>query len=402
MVRLIANAMANGVRALIVSLLPARSSIVRPSLRHYLTLLPLLILLPLFTLYHAIGWLLDEILFRGYRQVEVREPLFVLGVPRSGTTALHEHLTRDQQFTTFATWECLFASSVTWRRFWMAVARIDRAIGRPGGRGLTAVERLIAGGMEDVHPFRFAGPEEDYFAFMPVLWCFVLIVPFPDGRWLWDYTDFDERVPAPLRRALLDYYHASIQRHLYVHGQDKRYLSKNAAFAPLARSLTARYPDGHFLVCLREPRRALSSQLSTLKPAMDGFHGRWDEARFADRMTEAFLRYYRHLFATFMAHDGRRAVIVPMAAQQQRLAATICGAYAALELEADEPFMRYLEAQDQAARRWTSPHRHRLAEQASLSAQAEQAIADIEARFDFARDEILVVGATPEALEATA
>ena len=31
-------------------------------------------------------WLVDEILFRGYRNIEIKAPVFIVGQPRSGTT----------------------------------------------------------------------------------------------------------------------------------------------------------------------------------------------------------------------------------------------------------------------------------------------------------------------------
>ena len=66
---------------------------------------------PLFVLLQLVHWLsmlLDDVLFRGYRDIEVREPIFVLGPPRSGTTHLHHVLSADTGTTTFRTWECLF------------------------------------------------------------------------------------------------------------------------------------------------------------------------------------------------------------------------------------------------------------------------------------------------------
>ena len=43
--------------------------------------------------------LLDEIFFSGYKDIEVKKPLFIVGVPRSGTTFLHRMLSKDEQFT---------------------------------------------------------------------------------------------------------------------------------------------------------------------------------------------------------------------------------------------------------------------------------------------------------------
>ena len=86
--------------------------------RHLQRLLVVALALPPFAclqLLHWIGFALDEILFRGYRDIEIRQPTFVLGVPRSGTTFLHRLLAHDPQFTTFSTWECFFAPSISER-----------------------------------------------------------------------------------------------------------------------------------------------------------------------------------------------------------------------------------------------------------------------------------------------
>jgi hypothetical protein len=121
-----------------------------------LALLAMVGFLPLFAMVQAIHWigfLLDEVLFPGYRRVTVRRPIFVLGPPRSGTTLVHRVLARDDQFTTLHTWECLFAPSVTQRRFWMALDRLDRWLGRYVGRGIERLERGLAGHLDAVTPF---------------------------------------------------------------------------------------------------------------------------------------------------------------------------------------------------------------------------------------------------------
>jgi len=173
--------------------------------------LVMLAFLPLFALVqgiHWIGFLLDDVLFRGWRRVQVREPLFVLGVPRSGTTKLHEVLAKDDQYTTFSTWECLFALSVTERRFWLGLSRIDTLIGRPGARVLSWIERRIFAALDDVHAMSLTTPEEDYFALMPILSCFILALPFPGFEHLWRIGRFDQALPDAERQRILDFYEA--------------------------------------------------------------------------------------------------------------------------------------------------------------------------------------------------
>lgn len=61
--------------------------------------LSLLAFYAVFVPMQLINWfffLLDDILFAGYRSVEVKEPVFIVGVPRSGSTHLLRVLARDE------------------------------------------------------------------------------------------------------------------------------------------------------------------------------------------------------------------------------------------------------------------------------------------------------------------
>ena len=65
---------------------------------------------------HWVGFLLDDLFFRGYRNITVRDPLFVVGLPRSGTSFLQRVLAQDsERFTTLRLWELILAPSVTER-----------------------------------------------------------------------------------------------------------------------------------------------------------------------------------------------------------------------------------------------------------------------------------------------
>ena len=83
------------------------------------------ILLLMAVLYGAVeitnwlGFLLDSILFRDCRNLLIREPVFIVGVPRSGTTFLHRLLARDEeQFTSMKFWEILFAPSIIQKKIY--------------------------------------------------------------------------------------------------------------------------------------------------------------------------------------------------------------------------------------------------------------------------------------------
>jgi hypothetical protein len=50
---------------------------------------------PVVSSFHAICFFLDAILFPGLRKVQVREPVFMVGHARSGTTLTHRLMSRD-------------------------------------------------------------------------------------------------------------------------------------------------------------------------------------------------------------------------------------------------------------------------------------------------------------------
>lgn len=319
--------------------------------------------LPLFALVqglHWLGFLLDDLFFRGWRRVEVRAPLFLLGVPRSGTTRLHHVLARDRQFTTFRTWECLFAPSVTQRLFWLGLARLDRGIGRPGARLLGWLERRVFGKLDDVHAMGLGTPEEDYFALMPVLSCFILALPFPGFEHIWRVGRFDAAVPAEERRLLLDFYRDCLKRHLYVHGPERTLLSKNAAFAPLAQGLADRFPDARFIVCLRDPLETVPSQLSSIVDGLAFFGVPADSAPLRARLVDQLRFYYENLYRLHERLPPERHAALGMQELRGALAPTLTRIYGQLGFRLSSEFAAIVADEDAHARRHRSRHRYTL------------------------------------------
>ncbi len=261
---------------------------------------------------HWLGFLLDEIVFFRYRQVDVREPVFILGVPRSGTTFLHRLLARDPAFTTFSTWECFFAPSITERYFWRGVGRLDRLVGRPLGRITGWIEARMLGWLDDVHPIRLEDPEEDYFVFLPVLCCFILIVPFPEADWIWRMGRFDRDVDAAERDALMRWYRRSLQKHLFVNGPERRLLSKNASFAGMSMSLVDTFPDCRVVICERDALQVIGSQFNALTDGMRFFGLSPADPRFRTRLLDCIAFYYENLERLRERVPPERCVDVPL------------------------------------------------------------------------------------------
>jgi glycosyltransferase involved in cell wall biosynthesis len=377
--------------ALIYSgLAPNRASMVEVGWRRRLVTLGLAVTLPLALAYYWIGLGLDEIFFRGYRRVPVRRPVFILGVPRSGTTALHAALANDPQFTTQRTWECLLAPAVSHRYLWRGLARLDQALGRPLRRAAGWINRHGLAPLTSAHPLSLSAPEEDYLSLLPQLSAFILVVAFPDSARLWRLGRGDEALGTSEKQRLMSAYRRSIQRHLYCCGGERTYLAKNASHAVLTESLCEAFPDARFIGCLRDPQRVVSSQIASVLPAMQALHGDIRQKALTRKMNRQLQVAYARLLITLPERAAERAVLVPLEAQRHGLKATVTTIYSVLGLSLSPALTRILDDLDQRARQWQSGHRHCPAD-FGLSAD------DIEAGFGVFRSALDLAGRVPVA-----
>ncbi|MFZ0451757.1 MAG: sulfotransferase [Desulfatiglandaceae bacterium] len=309
---------------------------------------------------HWLGFLLDELFFPGYRKITVGKPVFVVGVPRSGTTFLHHVLAKDEQFTTFRTWECLFAPSVIERKIYLGLSQVHNRLGRPFGWLLKGLEKHVLGGLDDIHAMTLDAPEEDYFVFMPILACFILIVPFFYTESIWRMAFFDRDMPVRRKQWIMAYYKRCLQKHLYVHGPNKRLLSKNPSFSSLVGSLNRTFPDCHFLCCVRDPLKTLPSQLSSLQSGLKLFGIDPYGEVFRNRMLDVFLFYYQNLMTVLAAVPTNRHIFLRIETLKSNLANTISRTYQQLAISLDLNFIRQLQLEDADVKSYTSKHIYSL------------------------------------------
>lgn len=262
---------------------------------------------------HAVCLLLDEILFPGYRRVQVGRALFITGIPRSGTSFLQRTLAVDpDRYTSLTTWEALFAPSITQRRIVHGLAAVDRRLGRCMGRALESLTRRLTGALDEVHKVGLEAPEEDYLVLMPAGGCFIMLLAFPGALDLQNLGHFDRRVPWARRRRLLQFYERCLQRHLYADGGRRRLLSKNAAFGSWLQALHEQFPEARFIVCIREPTMAFSSQISAIAPAYHLFGTAVTTATFQQFFFGMLSDTLDHLTVTLARWPIERATVIDM------------------------------------------------------------------------------------------
>lgn len=259
---------------------------------------------------HWLGFGLDAVCFRRANETRLEAPLFVLGIPRSGTTFVHRLLAQDSaRFTTMTTWQAILAPSVSERLFWQTLGRADRRMGAPFRRLRDAIAAGLAGDFDAIHEVGLDDAEEDYLALLPLAACFIMAIAFPDTPALWRLAALDREADSDERATIAQAYRHILQKHCYASGGNRTLLSKNAAFASWAGTLADTFPDARFLVCLREPSSALTSQISAIEPGRRLFAVDPERQHLGARFAERFAGQYRHLEAQLQAHPDRMVAI---------------------------------------------------------------------------------------------
>ncbi|MEK7795485.1 MAG: sulfotransferase [Candidatus Hydrogenedentota bacterium] len=214
---------------------------------------------------HRMCLALDTVLFPGFRKVDVSAPVLMMGIPRSGTTFLHRVLSKDTDtFTTFSLWELMFAPSIVERKMFLGLAVIDKTLGGSGQRLLRWADRRFFAEVRKIHHVSLFEPEEDDLVLFPIFGSLFLLFPFPFEEELWHYARFDTETPRAERERIMRFYRECVQRHLYVHGTDKIFLSKNPTFSSKVDSLRETFPDARLICNVRTPYEAAPSLLSFL------------------------------------------------------------------------------------------------------------------------------------------
>jgi len=302
---------------------------------------------------HWAGFLLDELLFRGYRDVAVSRPLFIVGMPRSGTTFLHRVLARDSRFTALTTLESVLAPSITERYVWFAAARLLRPL-----RGVLGLKRLRER-FDPIHRIRLHEPEEDFLLLLPLQACFLGVILCPDDEHYWKLARFDQAVDRRYADTVGAFYKRCLQRHLYFHGAGRVLLSKNPSFTPMLGTLRRLFPDARFVACVRRPGEVVPSQLSALLPAFQLLGSERLPPGFHARMVDVLHEYLDRLAS--LAERGA-VVVVEMHSLNDALDTVVERILKETGHPPTTSFNKELAALSAASKRHHSRHRYALAD----------------------------------------
>lgn len=250
-----------------------------------------------FLAFVVLGRALDHIFFPGFRKQLVKDPVFIIAPPRSGTTLVQNLLSLDEdRFVHLKMYQTIFPA-VCYQRFFDLLIWVDHKLGDPCGKVLGWCEKKWFGGWDGLHTLRLNQPEEDDALFLYAFESEAIFLLFPFIKELWQ-AGFPDALPPEDRRKLMRYYRSCLQRQLYANGPKKTLLSKATQSSGSLQALLEEFPDAKFITIIRHPYRSVASHVSLFVPVWQAHSP--DIARngpVAQAYAGLAVEWYKHLFA---------------------------------------------------------------------------------------------------------
>ncbi|MAI80900.1 MAG: sulfotransferase family protein [Deltaproteobacteria bacterium] len=338
-----------------------------PVVRRYFLAI-LLLVVPVVSMFHALFFLLDAIFFPMLSRIEIREPIFIVGHARSGTTLLHRLLSRDEgRFSAFMLYELYFPSLIQ-KKMIRWIAGVDkRLLNDFLGRRVEAWEEKRYGAMRDVHKMGLMEYEEDdiifYWSMASGFW--ITQMPYMGDV---DFYYVDKRSEKK-RRRLMRFYRDCVRRELYLNGADKIHLSKNPIFSGRVETLIETFPDARIIVPMRNPYETIPSLLKLMRLGWQKLE--WDvprQERCLQALADQSFHTYTHPMEVLQRHPEIRRAVVDYRKIVEDPESTISEIYDVCELPMSESYRQILRAESDPDRKHVSRHGYSL-EEFGLNAQ---------------------------------
>ena len=303
---------------------------------------------------------IDERVAPDWRDTPVREPVFILTGPRSGTTRMHGLLALDEErFTSLKLYQSFFPS-ISFERLVSAVDRLDSGVlgGRLHAR-LEAFNATLVPQFQRKHRIGINRYEEDESLFVHsfVTPTSLMLFPFVER---FGATGLDDKPPA-FRRRFMEFYVDSLRRHLYAAGGERTLLTKNVWMADRLDSLLEAFPDARVIFLVRHPYDTIASAVSMFTTSWEGLYPDRpkDSPEFAD-FARLIMRYQLAYYGLEKRLPDSQFKIVRFDALTEDPKSCVTDVYQHFAWEMPAVLKAKLEQENAAQRKFRSKHTYSL------------------------------------------
>ncbi len=330
------------------------------------------------------GLIFDRIFYPKFKNAAIKEPIFILGNPRSGTTFLHRTLAKDKKnFITMKTWEIFAAPSIVGRKIIRKLAKFDRQLGRAGRKQLEEIERQIHEG-NPMHKTGFWQAEEDDWLFLHIwssIKAWMLSGILKEAK---AYVYFDKLMPSQDKDRILKFYKKCLQRHLFFHQtKGKHYLAKNPNFTPMIDSLKNHFPDCKIIYLVRNPLRVIPSYVSMLQGQAEVLDDQIPKETISNYVVDLARHWYTYPLQMLDHMPKSDYQIVKLENLSGDVKSTVEKIYKKFNLSMSAKFSKKLQKITRKSRRHKSKHDYSLAAAGLTQNKILSEFKDIFTRFRF-------------------
>jgi hypothetical protein len=300
----------------------------------------------------------------------VREPVFIVGLPRTGTTLLHGLMSEDPANRVPRTWEVMYPS-----RFPSTADGMEQA------RRLTATRlgwaNRLAPSFRKIHPIAPDLPQECIAITAQVF----MSIQFHTTHDVPSYEDWFERNSQALAYA----FHRRLLQHLQARRRCGRWVLKAPGHLFALEALLAEYPDARIVQTHRDPLRVVASMASHATVLRRAFSDHADPEQIATDWSRRWSDALKSFLTVRDRNDARRFLDIAYDDIESRPLDVVERIYAFLDWpfteEARSAMQRFLDANPKNKH---GVHRYSLAEYGLSSETELDRYADYCKRFDIA------------------
>ena len=347
-------------------------------------LIRLLLVVPLESLFHCFFMALDYVFFPRLWTQEIKNPIFIVGHQRSGTTLMHRLMTSDgDRFSYFLYWEMFFPSLLQ-KKIVRGIGWLDqKLLGEWIKKKLVIWDDKTFGPYRHMHYMSLWAAEEDAFSLKPA---------FVSQQWALDLPIMHvldqfhvDQLPKK-QEGWMRFYRAVIKRQLLLNGGDKIHLSKNPVMCGWVETLINYFPGARIIVMMRDPAQCIPSGMRLVESTWQG--NGWTKEDYAESQAmllqtcfESFTNPRRALAkypdTPQIVVDYRELTSDPRNATKK--------VYEALGLEMSEEFDRQLAAQGEREKKHQSTFKYSIDDYDVTLEQIESELAEFYQEYDWPR-----------------